>query len=214
MKTKIFLALSLTLSTSAVFSQGLAVGGTGKQLQKTSSKATAGSPYFNTAFSKSDAVTGSKNKIALNALRYNLLTQDLEYQDKNEIYAVQDSLQSFTLPDSSGKVLEFVKRKVNNEEGFYQVVVSGKAELLKRYTAKTETATDWYTKKEIKAIKHYVTYFVSKDGKIDKAPNSAKGLLALFSDKQTEVKAYIKEQSPDLKTESGLTDVFKIYNGS
>lgn len=214
MKTKIYLALILTLSVSTVFSQGLSVGETGKQLKQTSAKESVGSPYFSDAFSKSSVETMSKKKITLNALRYNLFTQNLEYEDKNELYAVQDSLESFTMPDSSGKVIEFVKKTVNNKSGFYQVLVTGKAELLKRYNAKTETTTDWYTKKETRVMKQYVTYFISKDGKVEQVPGSAKGLLTLFSDKPNEVKAYIKEQSPDLKTEAGLTEVFKIYNGS
>lgn len=214
MKTKIFLTLSLALSTSFVFSQGLSVGGTGKQLKQTPTKFATGSPYLIDSFSKSQAATLSDKKLAIDALRYNLLTQDVEYKDQVATYAVQDSLKSFTLPDSAGKVLEFVKKKVNGEDGFYQVVVSGKAELLKRYTAKPETTTDWYTKKEITAMKHYITYYSNKDGKIEKVSTSSKGLLTLFGDKAAIVKTYLKEQSPDLKTESGLADVFKIYNAS
>lgn len=215
MKTKIILTLGLALSTTLVFSQGLMVGVTGKQLKQTPNKEVTGSPYFlSDSFVKSKIVTLSNKKLDINALRYNLYTQDVEYKDQVATYAVQDSLQSFTMPDSAGKTLEFVRKKVNNEDGFYQVVVSGKVELLKRYTAKSETTTDWYTKKEIKAMKHHITYFSNKDGKIEKLSVSSKGLLTLFGDKAAVVKTYIKEQSPDLKTEEGLADVFKIYNAS
>lgn len=214
MKTKILLALILALSTSFVFSQGLMIGGTGKQLKQTSTKDIAGSPYFNDSFLKSEAVTLSNKKLEIYALRYNLFTQDVEYKDQVATYAVQDSLQSFTLPDSAGKTLQFAKRKVNGENGFYQIVVAGKAELLKRYIAKSETTTDWYTKRDTKAMKHHIAYFSNKDGKIEKVSASSKGLLALFADQAEAVKAYIKEQSPDLKTESGLSDVFKVYNAS
>lgn len=214
MKTKILLTLGMALSTTLVFSQGLVVGETGRQLKQTSNKEVTGSPYFMDSFVKSKVITLSNKKLDINALRYNVLTQDVEYKDQVATYAVQDSLQSFTTPDSSGKTLEFVRKKVNGEDGFYQLVVPGKVELLKRYTAKPETTTDWYTKKETKTLKHYITYFSSKDGKIEKVLASSKGLVALFGDKAELVKTYIKEQSPDLKTESGLADVFKIYNAS
>jgi hypothetical protein len=215
MKTKLFLALSLTLATSFAFAQSLMRDGAGKQILSTgAAKESLGSPYLNKSFVKSQVVTVSDKKMDVEALRYNVLTQDVEYQDRVATYAVQDSLKSFTLPDSSGKVLTFVRKKVNSEDGFYEVVVPGKIELLKRYTAKPETSTDWYTKKEVKAIKQQATYYASKDGKIEKVGTSAKSLLTLFADKKGAVATYIKEQSPDLKTETGLADVFKIYNAA
>lgn len=212
MKIKIALFMPFLLCSGNLFSQTLSVGGAGKTLQQTRSAAYTGTPYFNDTFTKGKLHTNSGKDLDVPALRYNLADQQVEYMDKDLVYAVQDSLKSFTLADSSGKSHEFVKIKADKKEDFFETLVTGKISLLKHYSAKSVSTEDWYTKKQTKAMVQEITYYSSKDGKIEKLNTSGKSLQVLFNDQQTQVKAFLKDQEPDLKKDEGLIALFQFYN--
>lgn len=212
MKKSILLTVFLLSFTKLAFSQNVTIGVSGKPLQLSNKSTTEGNPYFNPASTKSSLLTTSGKQIDLPAVKYNLYTQEVEYSDNNQIYAVQDSLKGFTILDSAGIKHNFVKMNAGKENLFFGVLATGKIELLKHYSAKKATTEDWYTKKQTKKIVPQSTYYYSKNGVIEKLNISEKKLLPIFSGKESLVKTFISEKSPDLKTEAGLVAVFDYYN--
>lgn len=208
MKINIALVILLLICTDSLYAQTLNVGGNGKALQVTKSTAYSGSPYFNETPVKSKLITNSGKSLEVNQLRYDLSNQQVEYIDKDVVYAIQDSLTSFSLPDTAGKIHEFKKA----DGKFLELLVDGKIKLLKYYAAKTASTEDWYTKKLTKTMVHEESYYSSKDGKIEKLNPSAKNLGNLFSDQQASIKAFIKDQDLDLKKDQGLIALFQYYN--
>ena len=212
---KIHLSLSLFLlviASNTLFSQNLTIGGAGKTLQQTKNTTYSGTPYFNDNFSKGLLHTNSGKDLEVPALRYNMSNQQVEYMEKDLVYSVQDSLKGFNTADSSGRAHEFLKIMGPKKADFYEVLVNGKVILLKYYSAKVQSAEDWYTKKQTKTMVKEVTYFSSKDGKVEKLGSNSKSLLAVFSDKQDLVKSFIKDKEPDLKKDEGMIAVFQYYN--
>lgn len=212
MKIKNLLLLLLFSVWFQAFSQNITVGEAGKPLLTTKNPGFIGSPYYNDQYSVSKLVTNSGKKLDVPSIRYNLLSQQLEFLSQGTVNAVQDSVKTFTLADSAGKTKEFVKMPAEKEQRFFEVAVPGKVSLLKYYSAKKETAVDFYTKKQTKTIKKEITWFYGKDGKAEKLGTSTKNVLAAFGDQQDKIKAYLKEKSPELKNEADLVALFTFYN--
>jgi len=212
MKKILFTTAVIALSANLSFSQNLTTGSPGQPLRVNNKEISEGSPYFTSTFSPSTIHTTGKKELKLKALRYNVYSQQLEYLDNNLVYAVQDSIAAFSIPDSAGKSQTFIKSKVNNKDLYLQEVVTGKADLLKLYTAKPSTSEDWYTKKKTKTIVHSIKYYSRKDGVTKEITKSEKEILSIFSDKQQAVKAYLTNSKTDFKSETDLTALFSYYN--
>ena len=212
MKKILITTAVMALTANLSFSQNLTTSSPGQPLRVNNKDISVGTPYFNPDFVPSTVQTTAKKDFKLKALRYNVYLQQLEYLDNDRVYTVQDSIAAFTIADSTGKDQTFIKSNVNNKNIFLQEVVTGKAELLKLYTAKPSTSEDWYTKKKTKTIVHTVKYYSRKDGVTKEITKSQKDLLTLFSDKQEAVKSYLAKSNTDLKSETDLTALFSYYN--
>ncbi|MGM9476318.1 hypothetical protein ACS5PU_07800 [Pedobacter sp. GSP4] len=210
---KLFWLVLLATQITFSFAQNVTVGPGAKPLLKSVEKnATLGTVYFNKAYAGSKVKTVSAKEFEVSALRYNLETQQLEYLDNGNVYAIQDSVQSFTLPDSLGYVHHFDKAKLNNSAGFYEVVVEGNVSLLKQYLVKKDVAEDWYTKKKIVKMVPDQAYFTSKSGVVQKLTPSAKNIAAVLPDKKDQVLTFIKTEQLDPKLDEDLYKVFSFYN--
>jgi hypothetical protein len=205
------LILMFFLVSGASYAQNLTIGSAGKPLRAMQVAASQGSPYYKAAFAPSNVVTVAGKKLQLNALRYDVLNKHVEYLDKEVVYEVQDSLSSFELTDSLGKshVLEKIAADKNHQ--FFEILVPGKVALLKQYAAKTSTVEDWYTKKKSKSIVHNAEYYILKNDVLEKFNPSKKNIVALFN-ASSEAKSYWNDNAPDLKTDAGLSEVFRYFN--
>jgi hypothetical protein len=212
MKATLLTAVFFASALNAAFSQNLTVGSGAQPLRVNKTSNFGGSPYFNSAFNPSKIKTSSNKEFAIKALRYNVELQQLEYKENELVYAIQDSVISFSTVDSAGIAHQFVKNKLGKKDAFFQVVVPGKAELLKLYTAKVSSSEDWYTKKVTKTLVHTVKYYALKDGAVKELSKSGKDVLALFADRQEQMKDYLAKTDPNLKSQDGLSALFKYYN--
>jgi hypothetical protein len=204
--------LMFSLFSGVAMSQNLTVGTAGKPLQVMQASTSMGSPYFRTEFVASKVVVGSGKKLTLEALRYDLLSQHVEYLSKDVVYEVQDSLSSFEVVDTLGKLHVLEKVAADKEHRFFEILAPGKIALLKRYTAKTATSEDWYTKKKSKSIVRASEYYILKNDTVEKFNPSKKNILALFNASPEQAKSYFNDKAVDLKTDAGLTEVFSYFN--
>jgi len=210
---KISTLLFLISLTTYTFAQNVTVGPSAKPLLVTVAKnLVEGSPYFNTKYANGSIKTVSQKAFDIKNVRYNLETQQLEYTENNNVYAIQDSVQSFTLLDSVGNSHQFAKVKSGQSEGFYEAVADGNVALLKQYTVKKEIVEDWFTKKKTNKLVQHSAYFTSKGGTLQKFTPSAKNIAMVLSDKKEKVSAYIKSEQLDIKQDDDLIKVFTYYN--
>ncbi|KQM79131.1 hypothetical protein ASE74_00735 [Pedobacter sp. Leaf216] len=210
---KIFLLLILISLTTYNFAQNVTVGPSAKPLLKSVIKnPVEGSPYFNTKYANGSIKTVSQKAFDIKNVRYNLETQQLEYTENENVYAIQDSVQSFTLLDSVGNSHQFIKLKTGQAEGFYEAVAEGNVSLLKQYSIKKEIVEDWFTKKKTNKLVQRTAYLTSKAGTIQKFTPSTKNITTVLADKKEQVATFIKNEQLDLKQDDDLIKVFKYYN--
>jgi hypothetical protein len=210
---KLFFIIFLTSITTFSSAQNVTVGPSAKPLLKSVVKnPVEGSAYFNIRYTNGKIKTVSQKEFAVKDLRYNLETQQLEYTENDNIYAIQDSVQSFTLPDSAGNTHLFTKLKSGNSNGFYEAMADGPVMLLKQHTVKKETVEDWFTKKKVNKIVRHDVYFTSKAGILQKFTPSTKNIATVFADKKEQITTFIKNEQLDLKQDEDLLKVFKFYN--
>lgn len=212
MKHLFYLLLFLLLNSSQSFAQNLTVGTAGMPLRELKIRKEEGSIYFNDQFVKSDVVTTGGKHLSLEAIRYNILKQQVEYLSKDVVYEVQDSLQSFQVTDSSGNSHVLEKQLLNGKPYFFEVLASGKVGLLKRYTAKKSETEDWYTKKKVQSVLRRPEYYVLNAGKVEHFSPSKKNVQTLFTDKPDQVKSYLNHNTPDFKSDESLKELFDFYN--
>ena len=210
---KFFLLFFLVCTSIFSLAQNVTVGPSAKPLLVSVAKNNIeGSPYFNQAYADCKIKTLKEKEFTVKALRYNIETQQLEYTDNINVYAIQDSVQSFALPDSLGNVHYFTKMKFDNAAGFYEVAVNGSITLLKEYMVKKEVAEDWYTKKKVNKLVKHINYFTSKNGEIQKLSPSAKNIANALANKKDLVLAFIKNEQLEPKQDLDLIKVFEYYN--
>lgn len=210
---KITFYLLFAIIANYSFAQNVTVGPTAKPLLKSVVKISVqGSPYFNERYSSGKIKTVSQKEFTINNLKYNLATQQLEYAENDQIYAIQDSVQSFILKDSLGMENMFFKLNSKNAAGFYKIIAEGKIALLKKYTVKKEETQDWFTKKALtKNVQHYL-YFTNQDGIIKNFIPSIKSINAVLADKKNQVMKFIENEQLNPKQEDDLIKVFNFYN--
>jgi hypothetical protein len=210
---KLFSLLFLSSLATFSFAQNVTVGPSAKPLLKSVVKnPVQGSPYFNSKYANGSIKTLSQKEFEIKNVRYNLETQQLEYTENDNVYAIQDSVQSFTMLDSVGNSHQFAKLKSEQSEGFYEAVADGNVTLLKKYTIKKEIVEDWFTKKKTNKLVQHAVYFSSKGGTLQKFTPTAKNIALVLADKKEKVSAYIKNEQLDLKQDDDLIKVFKFYN--
>lgn len=210
---KLFLALFLISISAYAFAQNVTVGPGAKPLLKSIIKTPVeGSPYFNTKYANGSIRTVSQKAFDIKNVRYNLENQQLEYTENDNIYAIQDSVQSFTLLDSAGNAHNFTKLKSDQSNGFYETMADGNVALLKQYTVKKEIVEDWFTKKKNNKLVQHAVYYISKGGTFQKFVPSAKNIVTVLTDKKVLVTTYIKNEQLDPKQDDDLIKVFKYYN--
>jgi len=210
---KIFLLLFLVCIFVSSYAQNVTVGTAGKPLRVSVVKNNIeGSAYFNEAYVACKIKTANQEEFTLKVLRYNIETQQLEYSENNNVYTVQDSVQSFIVPDSLGNAHHFIKMKIDNAERFYEVAVSGNIMLLKQYVIKKDVAEDWYTKKKVTKLGMYISYFAGKNGTFQKLIPSAKNVANALVSKKDQILAYIKNEQLEPKEDQDLIKIFEYYN--
>jgi hypothetical protein len=192
--------------------QNLTVGTAGMPLRELKSRITHGSSYFNDQFVQSSVITSGGKHLSIEAIRYDILNQKVEYLSKDVVYEVQDSLTSFTVKDSTGQSHLLEKQQMNGKPYFFEALASGKLGLLKRYTAKMSENEDWYTKKKVQTIVLKPEYYIFKGGKLEAFSPSRKNIQNIFKEKPDQVKSYLNNNSPDFKSDGSLKELFDFYN--
>jgi len=192
--------------------QNLTIGTAGMPFRELKTRTEQGSPYFNDQFVKSDVLTTGGKHLSLEAIRYNILNQQVEYLSKDVVYEVQDSLQSFQVTDSSGNAHALERQLLNGKPYFFEVLASGKLGLLKRYTAKQSETENWYTKKKVRSVVRRPEFYVLKAGKLEQFTPSKKNVQALFTEKPDQVKSYLNNNTPDFGNDESLKELFEFYN--
>jgi hypothetical protein len=99
--------------------------------------AIAGNPYLNKDFQDGRPISKYNLTFSVIPLRYNIYTDNIEYKSPdNKIFALkdQDKLKAYKIGDATFIYSPYYKSKDTLSSGYFQVLVTGKATGLVKYT--------------------------------------------------------------------------------
>lgn len=185
-----------------------------------------GDNYYDTTFQAGNVRfygrIGAADSLGGVPVRYDLITQEVEVRagPKDIRAAKAPTVRYFVMNNRLGGSNLFVNARefrgeVDELVGFLESIIAGKLSLLQRHSitikrANFNAALNVGTKDDELVKKR--EWFVAKGRIAKRFSPSKKALLELMGDQQPAIEAYLKDKKPDLKKESGLTEVFSYYN--
>lgn len=98
-------------------------------------------------------------------------------------------------------------------ESYYEVLVEGKTELLKRTSKKVIEEAAYNAATKVKTIRSNESYYVTASNlSLTKVKKDKKSLLAALPDKSAELEAYVKSNRLDLRQEQDMAKLIAYYN--
>ncbi len=205
----------LFLSTSALCAQfSQAVGEPSKRMTELESY--AGSIYIDKQYQKA-SVIDEKSGTYETMLKYNIYTDALEHKKGGKINEVIKTPTTYArINDDYYYYCNFQTEHGSRRNGYYILV-----ELNDVYRVYKKYDLDITEPKEMDPltgtsstgkVKVKTTFYLEEDGMIVELPMNKKEFLAAFSDKEEELKEYIKKEKIRIKKETDLVRLVAKYN--
>ncbi len=149
-------------------------------------------------------------------LKYNIFTDALEYNQGSKLFEVIKSATIHARIDGDYFYFcDFKNQRGRKREGYYVLVeLNDRYRIYKRFTLDIKdpppsTLTQVSEPGELKMV---TTYYIEEAGMIMELPMNKKDMLATFSDKETELREYLKKEKIRLKKEEDLIRLVSRYN--
>lgn len=176
-----------------------------------------GSPFLNDEFILGTIYTKQKLQYNNIPLRYNIYNDDLEFRTpENETLALsapeiveKAQFGEYTLSYIPYQNVKKMKR------GFFQILVEGNLSLYARSAVAFQAATEPAAYKDAQPAKFVDkpnTYYIRIGEEAAQKVGNKKELIALLSDHEKEVTAFIKKNKIKLTKSEGLKKLITFYN--
>lgn len=178
-----------------------------------------GTPYVDDNWQNAAIFLQDGDRFTKIPIRYDIYSDILEIKVGDQVKGLEGSKASGFSVVSNGSERRFMRAsRFKADEpiaGFLEVLDSGKVQLLKHY-AVTVVKPDYSPQMNVGSrdykVLHKHTFYYNTEGVIREVPKQKKKLLAIFSDHQSEVSDFIRNERIDLNDESGLKRVFEFYS--
>ncbi len=178
-----------------------------------------GTPYVDDNWQNAVIVLREGDRFSNVPIRYDIYSDILEIKVGDQVKGLEGSKAGGFSVVSNGSERRFMRAsRFKADEplaGFLEVLDSGKIELLKHY-AVTVVKPDYSPQMNVGSrdykVLHKHTFYYTTEGVTHEVPKQRKKLLAIFSDHQTEVSDFVRNEHIDLDEEAGLKRVFNFYN--
>ncbi len=180
-------------------------------------KVVEGTPYFNEEWMRGSVITQDSNEYTNLRLRLDLVTNALEFLDKNgQPMVATGVIRGIRLVDSiTGKSNEFVHSfAFNNQEvptGWYQQLSSGKATIYKRTVKQIQESKPYSSAITEQRITSSTQYFLLKGNSFVRI-KKFKDLPDLLSDKKALIAKTSSDNKLTGKSDQDYIDILLVYN--
>ena len=99
-----------------------------------------------------------------------------------------------------------------NRISFYQILLNGKASLLKSVYKAIQERNNDMSGERFKEFATYENMYLLKDGTMTRIKKDKSSLLVLFQDKKEAIAKYMEDQKLNLKNEAHLKALVQYYN--
>ena len=170
-------------------------------------------PYFPKKWTNGSVTLMSGKAIYYDALRYNTLSKNLEFQVADKAYEVMNKINEFKLGDVVFKN-GFKPVNEQNEESFYQVLYDGKQKLLCHRTSSIYIDQPYNSATKTKKIDSVEKYYLQKsDGKMYEVKKNLRLLLALMGDSNKILEEFCKKENIRLKSWDDASKILAYADG-
>lgn len=185
----------------------------GKMLMSSNHIDIDGNPYFPKEWIEGSITLKTGKKIAYNALRYNLMSGNLEFNYTGKPYDVINSMNEFALGTMRFRN-GFSTTEKQNSESFYQVLYDGKQKLLCHRTANVYFEQAYNSATKTKKLDVIETYYVQKmDGKLYEVRKNLKYFLVILGDKSNQLEEFCKKENIKLKSWNDAVRILEFSDG-
>ena len=185
----------------------------GKMLMSNNYIDVDGSPYFPKQWIEGSITLKTGKNIAYNALRYNIITGNLEFNYTGKAYDVTNSMNEFmlgTMKFQNG----FPATEKQSTESYYQVLYDGKQKLLCHRTANIYLDQPYNSATKTKKLDVIETYYLQKtDGKLYEVKKNLKYLLVTMGDKSNQLEEYCKRENIKIRSWDDAVRVLEYADG-
>jgi hypothetical protein len=178
-----------------------------------------GSPFYLDDWTNAVVTSAIISDTGVIKVKFDLYNQDLHYlKPDNDILIVSKGfINAFRLLDSAGTVIasfrsHFPEIDKQSSNTYYQVVVDGKAQLLKLITKKVIELKNDISGEATKEFTTYQTDYVYKEGVIKSFKKDKEFVLALFTDQQEKINSYLASKKLNFRNLDDVAGLFKFYN--
>lgn len=214
---KIFFILLLSIKVISGYTQGMSNAGSvlqdvnGKPILSNNYVEIEGNPYLPEQWTVGSIKLKNGAVINYNALRYNMASGELEFQRNDQAFILTNPFDEFTLINATfRKGFPAIDGQSNNS--FYEVLHDGKLKLLCFKNAVMYEEKPYNSATKIKKFLHNTYYYLYKtDGTMVKVKKDKKAILAILSDKSSQLEEYFKKENIKIKEWSDVANVLAYY---
>lgn len=179
-----------------------------------------GTPYLTDEWSKGVVNLADGRTYKDVTLKYDLLKDVLYFQnDKKQVLTFVKPVSEFVINyigDDQEQVKHYKSGFANIQgytaQNFFEVLVEGKAQLLKKQHKFIESESGAGLGPTTQKYSSTDMYYIVMDGKASAIKRDKKSVLQFLGDKQNELSAYIKSNDLDMKKDADLAKVIIYYN--
>lgn len=176
----------------------------------------SGSPYLYNDWSKG-SVTLNDGKIVENLdIRFDQLTDVISYKnERDEEMEVAEPVKEFKVKVKGVNRLfraGYLPAGNNTATNFYEVLVDGNVQFLKRLKKDIMTTRDYNATADTKTVTEKISYYIVKNNQPVLVAKNEKAVLAAIGDKSTELTAFIKQNKLNLKNDEDISSLVEYYN--
>ncbi|MGQ8337904.1 hypothetical protein ACUNWD_15245 [Sunxiuqinia sp. A32] len=175
-----------------------------------------GSPYLQEDFIEGLIIINDSSLYKGVPMRYNVYNEIIEFEHPNGTILEIDNPDQFReyIINDQAFIYHTLAKTNKNEKGFYEVLVSGKLTLAKKYNIELKDPLPPQAYKDAKPAEFSFKpsyYYIIKGNQISEVSNE-KNLLEAISSNQNNIKSYIKKNKLKVKKEDDLKNIIEYYN--
>ena len=174
-----------------------------------------GNPYFFEDFREGSVITKDAKKYN-GEFRYDLYADQIEFKIDEDVYWIANPELVEYLKIDDHVFMFFDKDLVDSKKGYYyEILVMGDCKLLKRKGVNlkpAEQAKPYVDAKPATFIDRQPQYYIQIGIAHPQRITNKKSLLALLSDKESEISKFIKKNKISASNEKELIDLIDYYN--
>lgn len=211
---KYFCLSVLLLSTIFVAAQQ-AVFADGSPVKEIKYSDIIGSELYNTEWWNAEVLLTNGARYNL-PVKYNLYVDELFFKSDNQTMSFVVPVREFVFKESSSATAFFRNGYPANDgfsdKTFYQVLVDGKVQLLKKLSKQVMETKDFNSSIVKKRFTDLSKVYSFRDNQFYQLKRDKSGILNVFSDRSNEIAKYISDNKINLKKDDELAKVFNYYN--